>query len=145
MRVNVYAEEQTDAVEIIEKDGFTGVRFWLHLPVTKCEEDPNYVGKTRTVQHQGPFMHHPKDDDSSAVTFWGKKDMRVALRKALTLLDNYYDQKNYSDSIVNAATAEDPINPRNSSDRETMLECIRISGGDLSKAKKMFDLVRKAE
>src|SRR5258708_4134484 len=38
MRVNIYAEETTPQIEIIEKttpDGsFTGIRFWLHLPVT---------------------------------------------------------------------------------------------------------------
>lgn len=58
MRVNVYAEEITDRVEIIEKiadtgSHFYGVRFYL-----KTHEDmlpPN----------------HP-DDDSSGVTFWVK-------------------------------------------------------------------------
>jgi len=49
MRVNVYAEEMTDRVEIIAKqiDGhtFTGVRFYLELPAT-----------VNGVQHQGPFI-----------------------------------------------------------------------------------------
>lgn len=94
MRVNVYAEEQTDLVDVIEKDGFTGVRFWLHLPVTV-----NDGNGTPDRQIQGPFMHHPEDDDSSAVTFWGKKDMRTALRKALNLLDKHYDGKKYANSI----------------------------------------------
>ena len=58
MRVNVYAEEITDRVEIVEKeiDGqkFTGLRFYLELPVTLAEG-----------QHtRGPFIHHPGDDDS---------------------------------------------------------------------------------
>ena len=84
MRVNVYAEEMTDRVEIISKevDGntFTGLRFYLELPATVNGE-----------QYQGPFMHRPGDDDSSAVTFWGKRDLREVLRKALELLDVYYD------------------------------------------------------
>jgi hypothetical protein len=83
MRVNVYAEEMTDRVEVIEKtaDGqvFTGLRIYLYLPVTTP------IGIVR-----GPFEHRPGDDDSSAVTFWGKQDMRGVLRKALALLDEHY-------------------------------------------------------
>ena len=83
MRVNVYAEELTDRIEIIGKeiDGrtFTGLRIYLELPAT-------VDGK----QHQGPFMHRPGDDDSSAVTFWGKRDLRDVLRKALAMLDEHY-------------------------------------------------------
>lgn len=83
MRVNVYAEEMTDRVEIIGKeiDGrtFTGCRFYLELPATE-----------NGVQHRGPFIHRPGDDDSSAVTFWGKRDLRPLLRKALALLDEHY-------------------------------------------------------
>jgi len=86
MRVNVYAEEMTDRVEIIGKeiDGhtFTGVRFYLELPAT-----------VNGVQHQGPFMHRQGDDDSAAVTFWGKRDLRQVLRKALDQLDAHYAQK----------------------------------------------------
>lgn len=86
MRVNVYAEELTDRVEIISKeiDGrtFTGLRLYLELPVT-----------INGVQHKGPFLHRPDDDDSSAVTFWGKRDMRGILRKALALLDEHYAQQ----------------------------------------------------
>ena len=87
MRVNVYAEEMTDKVEIVEKvaDGnrFTGLRFYLELPVT--------LG---SAQAQGPFIHRPGDDDSSAVTFWGKQDLRKMLRTALRKLDAYYDAMN---------------------------------------------------
>ena len=83
MRVNVYAEEMTDNIEIktkhIEGQDFTGLRIYLHLPVTVGDK-----------QVQGPFMHHPGDDDSSAVTFWGKKDLRIVLRKALEVLDKHY-------------------------------------------------------
>lgn len=85
MRVNVYAEEMTDRLEIIGKeiDGhtFTGLRFYLELPAT-----------VNGVQHQAPFMHRPGDDDSSAVTFWGKRDLRVLLRQALAMLDAHYGE-----------------------------------------------------
>lgn len=33
-------------------------------------------------------------DDSSAVTFWGKRDLRAMLHKALEVLDSYYEGKN---------------------------------------------------
>ena len=88
MRVNVYAEELTSRVEIIGKeiDGhtYTGVRFYLELPST----DP-ITGK----QHSGPFLHRPGDDDSSAVTFWGKRDMQLVLAKALDLLGEHYHER----------------------------------------------------
>jgi hypothetical protein len=84
MRVNVYAEEMTDRLEIIGKeiDGhtFTGLRFYLELPVTL----PN------GINFSGPFMHRPGDDDSAAITFWGKRDLRDVLRKALAMLDEHY-------------------------------------------------------
>lgn len=83
MRVNVYAEELTDRVELVTKtiDGreYTAVRFYLELPAT-------VDGK----QYKAPFMHRPGDDDSSAVTFWGKRDLRGLLVKALALLDEHY-------------------------------------------------------
>lgn len=83
MRVNVYAEEMTDRVEVISKEieghTYTGLRIYLELPVTKDGE-----------QVKGPFMHKPGDDDSSAVTFWGKADLREVLVKALAKLDAHY-------------------------------------------------------
>jgi len=52
MRVNVYAEEMTDRVEIIAKeiDGtkFTGLRFYLYLPATVPMVDGE--GKSKTMQ-----------------------------------------------------------------------------------------------
>jgi len=33
------------------------------------------------------------DDDSAAVTFWGKQDLRVVLRKALAMLDEHYEKR----------------------------------------------------
>lgn len=83
MRVNVYAEEMTERVEIIAKEidgyAFTGLRLYLELPAT-----------VNGVQHQAPFMHRPGDDDSSAVTFWGKRDLRVVLGKMQSALDQHY-------------------------------------------------------
>ncbi len=76
---------------LIEKkiDGqtFTGIRFFLELPVTM---KPYHGGDDKAVQVQGPFIHHPGDDDSSAVTFWGKKDLRDLLAKAIDILDAHY-------------------------------------------------------
>lgn len=87
MRVNVYAEEMTDRVEIISKeiDGqvFTGLRIYLYLPVTGD-------GTGEPLQHKGPFIHRDGDDDSSAITFWGKQDLREVMRKALAVLDDHY-------------------------------------------------------
>ena len=85
MRVNIYAEEMPDnpRIEIIEKDidgnNFTALRIYLELPAT-------IDGK----QYQGPFIHRPGDDDSSAVTFWGKRDLRKTLVAALQALDEHY-------------------------------------------------------
>lgn len=87
MRVNVYAEEITDRIEIVSKtaggEEFTGIRFYLELPV----QVPAAGG---VATYKGPFIHGPGDDDSSAVTFWGKRDLRDTLRKALALLDQHY-------------------------------------------------------
>ena len=97
MRVNIYAEEMPDEprLEIITKEiegnKFTALRIYLELPVTKdiIEETRDGLVK-KTVQMQGPFIHRPGDDDSSAVTFWGKRDLRVLLRRALDMLDDHY-------------------------------------------------------
>ena len=95
MRVNVYAEEMTDRIEIISKEidghAFTGLRIYLELPVTMRIPDASAPGGERVEQWAGAFIHRPGDDDSSAVTFWGKRDLREVLRKALTMLDEHYD------------------------------------------------------
>ncbi len=128
MRVNVYAEEMTDRVEIISKEiegqKFTGLRLYLELPVSVPEDfalktrpqivpsidtkptptylvptlDPTvkrvvFAGDAQAVNLQGPFIHHPGDDDSSAVTFWGKRDLRLVLRKMLAALDAHYGDR----------------------------------------------------
>lgn len=75
MRVNIYAEEMTKRIAIVSKkiDGrwYTGLRFYLGFP----------------------FMHRKGDDDSSAVTFWGKRDLRKLLKKALKMLDKHYENQ----------------------------------------------------
>lgn len=106
MRVNVYAEEMTERIEIISKtiegQEFTGLRLYLELPTSLPKgvwlygptpqvnegyfEPPN--DETRNVK--GPFMHRPGDDDSAAITFWGKRDLREVLRKMLAKLDEHY-------------------------------------------------------
>jgi hypothetical protein len=94
MRVNVYAEEMTDRVEIISKeiDGhtFTGLRLYLELPVSTPHPNPGFPQEVR-----GPFMHRPGDDDSAAVTFWGKRDLRDVLRKMLAELDRHYTARGH--------------------------------------------------
>lgn len=86
MRVNIYAEEMPEEprLQIITKEiegaTFTALRIYLELPAT-------VDGK----HYQGPFIHREGDDDSSAVTFWGKRDLRLTLRRALAMLDEYYE------------------------------------------------------
>lgn len=112
MRVNIYAEEMTDRVEVISKQiegqTFTAVRFYLELPTSlpkevwlsgptpavaaTYHEPPNDV--VRNVK--GPFIHRPGDDDSAAVTFWGKQDLRKVLRLALDVLDKHYSGRDGS-------------------------------------------------
>lgn len=97
MRVNVYAEEMTSRVEIIEKEingnKFTGCRFYMELPVTTYPA-PSYDNPLGMVkQLQGPFIHQRGDDDSAAVTFWGKQDLRCVLRLALDKLNKHYAQQ----------------------------------------------------
>lgn len=99
MRVNVYAEEMTNRVEIIEKviDGqtFTGLRLYLELPASYVPGDKSLRPATAqdTIQaahFQAPFIHRPGDDDSSAVTFWGKTDLREVLKIMQQRLDEHY-------------------------------------------------------
>lgn len=105
MRVNIYAEDMTKRVEIISKtiDGttFTGLRLYLELPVTVWGQGPTHrsaegpsvapPGNGEPAQVAGPFMHRPGDDDSAAVTFWGKRDLRELLHLMLDKLDEHYD------------------------------------------------------
>ena len=85
MRVNVYAEEMTDRIEIVEKEGYTGVRFYLELPVTTNPTDVMNGGTPATIR--GPFIHRLNDDDTAAVTFWGKGKLKESLEKAISMLE----------------------------------------------------------
>lgn len=110
MRVNIYAEEMPDEprLEIIEKgiEGhtFTALRIYLELPASYYVGSPGRANAGKIIpatkehsgqalQLQAPFIHRPGDDDSSAVTFWGKRDLRVTLRRALEMLDAHYAAK----------------------------------------------------
>jgi hypothetical protein len=69
MRINVYSQELTDEVILIEKDSNTGVVY----------------NAAQLVLHSSPHLHHPPmDDDRSAVTFWLPKseERREAMAKA---------------------------------------------------------------
>jgi hypothetical protein len=85
----------TDRIEIIGKEieghTFTGLRFYLELPVTVRDYGAGTDNGESVRQVSGPFMHHDGDDDSAAVTFWGKRDLRDVLKKALELLDQHYE------------------------------------------------------
>jgi len=108
MRVNVYAEEMTDRIEIISKEiegqRFTGLRFYLELPASFVrvategggwDQRPATINDPNQAQHyQAPFIHRPGDDDSAAVTFWGKRDLRTVLQQALAQLDKHYEGEN---------------------------------------------------
>jgi len=55
MRINVYSQELTPQVTMMDKKSNTGMV---------------YRGVS-LVLHSSPMLHHPpKDDDRSAVTFW---------------------------------------------------------------------------
>lgn len=55
MRINVYSQELTDEVHVIEKESNTGVVY----------------SAVQFMLHSSPMLHHPpQDDDRSAVTFW---------------------------------------------------------------------------
>jgi hypothetical protein len=84
MRVNIYAEEITNRVQLVKKEtgpdaAFIGLRFYMELPAT--------VGGQ---QIRAPFIHGPGDDDSAAITFWGKRDLIPALERGLALLYQHY-------------------------------------------------------
>lgn len=69
MRVNVYSQELTDEVQLIEKASNTGVTYHA----------------AQLLLHSSPMLHHPPlDDDRSAVTFWLPKsqDRREDIARA---------------------------------------------------------------
>ena len=55
MRINVYSQEQTAEIVVIEKVSNTGVIYHA----------------AQLILHSSPMLHHPPlDDDRSAITFW---------------------------------------------------------------------------
>ena len=55
MRINVYSQELTDEVLLIEKVSNTGIKYHA----------------AQLILHSSERLHHPPaDDDRSAVTFW---------------------------------------------------------------------------
>ena len=55
MRINVYSQELTSEVGVIEKTSNTGLVY----------------SAVQLMLHSSPKLHHPpQDDDRSAVTFW---------------------------------------------------------------------------
>jgi hypothetical protein len=69
MRINVYSQELTSEVNLIEKLSNTGLTY----------------SAVQLMLHSSPMLHHPPaDDDRSAVTFWLPKSegRREELAKA---------------------------------------------------------------
>lgn len=55
MRINVYSQELTSEVLLLEKPSNTGITYHA----------------AQLILHSSPMLHHPpEDDDRSAVTFW---------------------------------------------------------------------------
>lgn len=133
MRVNVYAEEMTDRIEITSKEieghKFTGLRLYLALPAAYVRDpdggirpaNPSDFAAVRQediLYFAGQFLHRPGDDDSAAVTFWGKRDLRIVLRKMLAALDEHYganawgaDASSIKDAAQAAAMMPCPVEP----------------------------------
>jgi hypothetical protein len=68
MRINIYSQELTDEVVVIEKVSNTGLKY----------------SAVQMILHSSDRLHHPpQDDDRSAVTFWLPKSQhrREALAK----------------------------------------------------------------
>jgi hypothetical protein len=69
MRINVYSQELTDEVLIVEKPSNTGVVYHA----------------AQLILHSSPRLHHPPmDDDRTAITFWlpRSQERRESMAKA---------------------------------------------------------------
>lgn len=69
MRINVYSQELTSEVNVVEKESNTGLVY----------------SAVQLMLHSSDKLHHPpEDDDRSAVTFWLPRSVerREALAKA---------------------------------------------------------------
>jgi hypothetical protein len=87
MRVNVYAEEISGDVGMVEKDGHKGVRLFLHSP--------------------WHLHHRPDDDDRSAVTFWGILPSAALFRRALVVLYLATERDGLGGGVEAPLTADD--------------------------------------
>ena len=75
MRINVFSQELTDEVNLIEKVSNTGLTY----------------SAVQLMLHSSPMLHHPpEDDDRSAVTFWlpKSKERRKKLADAFREMAN---------------------------------------------------------
>jgi hypothetical protein len=69
MRINVYSQELTDEILVVEKISNTGLTYHA----------------AQLILHSSERLHHPpEDDDRSAITFWLPKSAsrREAMAKA---------------------------------------------------------------
>ena len=76
MRINVYSQELTDEVILVEKSSNTGITYHA----------------AQLILHSSERLHHPpEDDDRSAVTFWlptsqqRREEMAKAFERVATL------------------------------------------------------------
>jgi hypothetical protein len=70
MRINVYSQELTDEIFVLEKTSNTGLTY----------------SAVQLILHSSPLLHHPPlDDDRSAVTFWLPKSKERRIEFANTL------------------------------------------------------------
>lgn len=70
MRINVYSQELTNEVNVIEKVSNTGLTYTA----------------VQLMLHSSPMLHHPPaDDDRSAVTIWLPKSENRRRELAMTL------------------------------------------------------------
>jgi hypothetical protein len=79
MRINVYSQELTDEVILVEKPSNTGVTYHA----------------AQLILHSSERLHHPPaDDDRSAVTFWlpksraRREEMARAFEKIASIFRN---------------------------------------------------------
>jgi hypothetical protein len=70
MRINVYSQELTNEVKLLEKESNTGLVY----------------SAVQLILHSSPTLHHPpQDDDRSAVTIWLPKSVQRREELADTL------------------------------------------------------------
>lgn len=70
MRINVYSQELTDEIVVVEKESNTGLTY----------------SAVQLILHSSEKLHHPPaDDDRSAVTFWLPKSQARREQFAVTL------------------------------------------------------------